>query len=64
MADRMSLEEPGTTIPTVMKSLCLRDEGEFSSMDSEKMDVLIVKMLPVRVNELSASGEGLEFNFT
>ena len=64
MADRMSLEEPGTTIPTVMKSLCLRDEGEFSSMDSEKMDVLIVKVLPLRVDELIDSGEGLEFNIT
>ncbi len=64
MADRMSLEELGTTISTMMNSLYLRYEREFFSMDAEKMEVLIVKMLPVRVNELSASGEGLEFNFT
>ena len=33
-------------------------------MNSEKMDALIVKMVPARVDELIASGVGLEFNFT
>jgi|OM-RGC.v1.040124600 hypothetical protein len=33
-------------------------------MDFEKMDALIVKMVPSRVDELIASGEGLIFNFT
>ena len=64
IADRMSLEEEGVAISTMMKSPCLRYEGEFFAMDSEKMDALIVKLAPERVDELIASGEGLEFNFT
>lgn len=64
IADRISMEENGVAISTMMKSPCLRYEGEFFAMDSERMDALIVKLAPARVDELIASGEGLEFNFT
>ena len=64
IADRLSLEEPGVAISTTMKSPCPRYEGEFFAMDSAKQDALIVKLPPPRVDELIASGEGLEFNFT
>ncbi|MGB0629203.1 MAG: hypothetical protein ACPGRZ_00785 [Alphaproteobacteria bacterium] len=64
IADRMSMEEEGVAISTMMKSPCLRYEGDFFAMDSEKMDALIVKLSPDRVDELIAGGEGLEFNFT
>lgn len=64
IADRLSLEEPGVAISTMMKSPCLRYDGEFFAMDSEKMEALIVKLSPARVDELIASGDGLEFNFT
>jgi hypothetical protein len=72
IADRISLEEDGVAISTMMKSPCLRYEGEFFAMDSAKMDALIVKKMdalivklpPDRVDTLIASGEELEFNFT
>jgi hypothetical protein len=64
IADRISLEEDGVAISTMMKSPCLRYEGEFFAMDSAKMDALIVKLPPDRVDTLIASGEELEFNFT
>ena len=48
----------------MMKPLCLPYEGDFFSMDSKKMDALIVNMVPSRVDELMASGEGLIFYFT
>ena len=48
----------------MMKSPCLPYECDFFSMDSKKMDALIVNMVPSRVDELMTSGEGLLFYFT
>jgi len=57
-------KESGVEWSTMMKTSCLRYKGEFMSMMFEKKDALIVKLSPERVDELIASGEGLEFNFT
>lgn len=54
----------GVEISTMMKSPCLRYDGNFIAMMFEKQDALIVKLSEQRVNEILESGEGLEFNFT
>jgi len=56
--------EPGVTISTMMKTPCLRYKGDFMAMMFDKEDALIIKVSPERVDELIASGKGLEFNFT
>ena len=63
IADRLSLED-GVEISTLMKSPCLRFKGEFVAMNFEREDALIIKVSPVRVDELIKVGDGTEFNFT
>ncbi|WP_395373475.1 hypothetical protein [Marinicella sp. W31] len=58
------LQEPGVEESTMMKTPCLRYQGNFLTMMFDKEEALIIKVSPERVNELIASGEGLEFNYT
>ena len=58
------LIETGVEQSTMMKSPCLRYNGQFMAMMFDKEDALIIKVSPERVNELIASGKGMEFNFT
>ncbi len=58
------LGENGVEMSTMMKAPCLRYKGVFLAMMFEKEDALIIKVAPERVNELIASGHGMEFNFT
>ena len=64
IADRLSQEEDGVEISTMMKTPCLRYKGDFTAMMFEKEDCLIVKVSPARVNELIETGAGREMNFT
>lgn len=64
IAAKIAAENRDVEVSTMMKSPCLRYRGEFMAMDSAKMDALIVKLSPARVDALIASGEGREFNFT
>jgi len=54
----------GVEISTMMKTPCLRYQGNFMAMFFEKQDALIIKVSSKRVNELITSGEGMEFKFT
>ena len=58
------LQEDGVEESTMMKTPCLRYKGNFLSMFFDKEEALIIKVSPDRVNELIASGDGLEFNYT
>ena len=58
------LQQDGVEESTMMKSPCLRYRGGFMAMMFEKEDALIIKVSPERVNDLIASGQGTEFNFT
>jgi hypothetical protein len=58
------LLEDGVELSTMMKTPCLRYRGSFIAMMFSKEDALIIKIAPERVNELVASGIGMEFNFT
>ncbi len=58
------LQHDSVEMSTMMKTPCLRYKGSFLAMMFDKEDALIIKVAPERVNELIASGEGLEFNFT
>jgi len=58
------LKETGVEQSTMMKTPCIRYQGEFLSMMFEKEDALIIKVSPERVNALIAEGKGMEFNFT
>jgi hypothetical protein len=58
------LREDGVELSTMMKTPCLRYRGSFIAMMFDKEDALIIKVAPVRVDELIASGIGMEFNFT
>jgi len=48
----------------MMKSPCLRYQGDFVAMMFEKEDCLIVKLSAERVDALISSGVEMEFNFT
>ena len=63
VADKM-VREAGVEYSTMMKSPCLRYNGEFIAMMFEKEDALIIKVSPSRVDQLIADGNGMEFNFT
>lgn len=63
-AARKLVNEPGVEYSTMMKTPCLRYKGDFMAMMFDKENAMIIKVSPERVNELIASGEGLEFNFT
>ncbi len=54
----------GVEKSTMMNSPCLRYKGEFMTMFFEKQDCLIIKVSPVRVQEIIADGKGMEFNYT
>ena len=54
----------GVAISTMMKTPCLRFNGQFMAMMFVEHDALIIKVSPERVNELIAEGHGEEFNFT
>lgn len=54
----------GVEESTMMKTPCLRYKGAFLAMMFDKVDVLIIKVSPERVNELISQGSGMEFNFT
>lgn len=56
--------EPGVEISTMMKTPCLRYNGDFVAMMFERADSLIVKLSAERVDALINAGIGLEFNFT
>lgn len=56
--------KPGVELSTMMKSPCLRYQGDFVAMMFEKEDCLIVKLSAARVDALIDAGIGLEFNFT
>jgi len=58
------MREDGVRRSTMMKTPCLRYNGEFLAMMFEKEDALIVKVSPERVSELIDTGKGMEFNFT
>ena len=58
------LQHDGVELSTMMKTPCLRYKGSFLAMMFGKEDALIIKVAPERVNELIASGIGMEFNFT
>lgn len=60
----MLAREPGAEISTMMKTPCLRFNGDFVAMMFERADSLIVKLSADRVDALIESGIGLEFNFT
>ena len=57
-------QEDGVEQSTMMKTPCLRYQGDFMAMMFDKEDALIIKVSPERVDELIADGKGLEFNFT
>jgi hypothetical protein len=56
--------EDGVSLSTMMKTPCLRYEGEFMTMMFEQENALIIKVSPKRVDELISTGIGREFNFT
>lgn len=56
--------ESGVEISTMMKTPCLRYQGDFVAMMFHQEDSLIVKLAADRVDALIADGIGLEFNFT
>ncbi len=58
------LAEPGVELSTLMKSPCLRFQGDFFAMMFDRAEALIIKVSPARVAELIESGKGAEFNFT
>jgi hypothetical protein len=58
------LREAGVEQSTMMGTPCLRYSGQFMAMLFDRQDALIIKVAPARVDELIASGKGLEFNFT
>lgn len=57
-------QEDGVEESTMMKSPCLRFEGNFIAMMFNKEDALIIKVSPERVDEIIAQGKGREFTFT
>ena len=63
IAVKMTATE-GVAISTMMKTPCLRFNGQFMAMMFVEHDALIIKVSPERVNELIAQGQGEEFNFT
>ncbi|MDH5447040.1 MAG: hypothetical protein OEY52_15945 [Gammaproteobacteria bacterium] len=63
-AAKKLLKEKGVELSTMMKTPCLRYKGDFMTMMFDKEDALIIKVSPERVDQLIASGDGLEFNFT
>ena len=62
--DTAILQHDGVEMSTMMKTPCLRYRGGFLAMMFDKEDALIIKVASDRVNELIASGTGMEFNFT
>ncbi len=56
--------QDGVEISIMMNTPCLRYQGRFLAMMFHKENALIIKITPDRVNELIASGTGMEFNFT
>lgn len=58
------LNEDGVEESTMMKSHCLRYQGEFMGMFFDKADALIIKLSSNHVQTLIADGIGLAFNYT
>ncbi|MBF0280361.1 MAG: hypothetical protein HQM13_21375 [SAR324 cluster bacterium] len=58
------IQKNGVEQSTMMKTPCLRYQGDFMAMMFEKEDSLIIKVSPHRVDELIAEGKGMEFNYT
>lgn len=58
------LHEEGVVESAMMKSHCLRYQGEFLCMMFHKEDALIIKVSPERVDALIEEGVGMEFNYT
>jgi hypothetical protein len=58
------LQKKGVEVSTMMKSTCLRYNGDFLGMIFKREDALIIKVSPQRVDELIAEGKGLPFDFT
>ena len=59
LVEKLLLEEEGVEESTVMKTPCLRYEGDFIAMMFEREDALIIKVSPKRVDELVADGRGM-----
>ena len=57
-------QQDGIEESTIMKSPCLRYQGDFVAMMFEPEESLIVKLSAARVNEIIDASEGSEFNFT
>lgn len=64
LAIKISQKENGAEQSTMMKTPCLRFQGEFMAMMFDKEEALISKVSPERVNELIKAGKGREFTFT
>ncbi|WP_428603947.1 hypothetical protein [Sedimenticola sp.] len=64
IANKLVDKEVGVEHSTLMKGPCLRYKGDFMAAMFEPENAMIIKVSPKRVNELIASGEGKEFNFT
>jgi len=58
------IQEHGVERSTMMKTPCLRYNGEFMAMMFEKESALIIKVSPQRVDQLINEGKGRAFNFT
>ena len=54
----------GVEQSTLMKTQCLRYNGDFFAMELGKVNGLVIKVSPERVDDLIASGIGQAFNFT
>lgn len=64
IANELVKKEPGVEHSTLMNGPCLRYKGDFMAAMFERENAMIIKVSPQRVDELIASGEGKEFNFT
>ena len=64
IARKLVENEAGVEHSTLMKGPCLRYKGDFIAAMFAPENAMIIKVSAQRVNELIASGEGREFNFT
>lgn len=64
IANKIIIKEDGVELSTMMKTPCLRHNGNFIAMMFEKEEVLIIKVSPDRVNQLISENKGREFKFT
>jgi hypothetical protein len=58
------LNETGAELSTMMKTPCLRYQGEFIGMWFDKEDAMIIRLSPDRVQGMVEKGDGRPFDFT